>query len=441
MNPLRLPAEEEVNTMDYQDLTSIVGILRIAGGLLILTLVVWWGARRHTHKGTTTRHAHPAMLTADPVAAPRGPRPGGEVPLTRRNLLADKRRLAASVVGVGLAVMLILLLGGLWAGLRQQTATYTDRSGGDLYVLQPGVRDLTAGVGTVPMSALDTVRADPGVEWAAPVRTAYVILTLHGRKVPVYVVGSVPGDRGGGWSIAEGRAPQSDDEITVGALVAKRHGIGVGDTLDVMGHGVRVVGTSDSSGFMLDYVFVTHRAADLLLGSSDKTSFILIHTSSPGAVAQRLRAQGLNVLTRDRLAANNLELATGIFGSPIKLMVGIGLAAGTLIMALTGYTTINERRREYGILKAIGATPSRLTRLALAQTFNLALLGFAAGIVLFLASREVIAIARPQFLVLLTSGTLTQASVAALAMAVVAAIVPARRLASLEPATAYRSQS
>jgi len=74
---LVLPAEEEVNTMDYQDLTSIVGILRIAGGLLILTLVVWWGAHRHTRKGTTTRHAHAAMLTADPVAAPRGRCPGG----------------------------------------------------------------------------------------------------------------------------------------------------------------------------------------------------------------------------------------------------------------------------------------------------------------------------------------------------------------------------
>ena len=80
------------------------------------------------------------------------------VPLARRNLLADRRRLAASVVGVGLAVMLILLLEGMWAGIRSQSRAYSERSGADLFVLQPGVRDLTPGVGTVSLAALDTVR-------------------------------------------------------------------------------------------------------------------------------------------------------------------------------------------------------------------------------------------------------------------------------------------
>src|SRR5581483_157327 len=162
-----------------------------------------------------------------------------QVPLARRNLLADRRSLAASVVGVGLAVMLILLLDGMWAGIRQQATVYSDRSGGDLYVLQPGVRDLTGGVGTVPLSTVETVRADPDVAWAAPVRSAYVVLQLHDRKVAVYVVGSVPGQRGGAWSITSGRAPAADDEIVVGTVVARRHGIRVGDRVDVMGNPMR----------------------------------------------------------------------------------------------------------------------------------------------------------------------------------------------------------
>ena len=105
------------------------------------------------------------------------------VPLARRNLFADRRRLAASVVGVGLAVMLILLLDGMWAGMRAQARLYTDRAGADLYVLQPGVRDLTAGTSQLPLRTVDIVRADPGVTWAAPVRSAYMILQLHGTKV------------------------------------------------------------------------------------------------------------------------------------------------------------------------------------------------------------------------------------------------------------------
>src|SRR6266511_4027587 len=39
------------------------------------------------------------------------------VPVARRNILADRRRLAISTLGVGLAVALILLLEGLWGGV------------------------------------------------------------------------------------------------------------------------------------------------------------------------------------------------------------------------------------------------------------------------------------------------------------------------------------
>jgi putative ABC transport system permease protein len=368
-------------------------------------------------------------------------RGAGAVPLARRNLLADRRRLVAGVSGVGLAVMLILLLEGMWAGIGQQATVYTDRSGADVYVLQTGVGDLTAGVGTLPLGVLDRVRADPGVVWAAPVRTAYVILTLHGSKVAVYVVGAVPGQRGGAWSITEGRAPAADDEITAGALLARRHGIRVGDRLDLSGRSLLVVGLSRSAGFMFDYAFVTHTALGSLTGATATTSFVLAHTSDPSGVVARLRSAGLNALPRSQVAAANLSQATDIFGSPIRLMVGIGLAAGTLIIALTAYTAVIERRREYGIIKALGAPRGRLLRLALGHTFTLAGLGLVAGWLFFLGGREIIQAVRPQFSVLLTPATLGLAAAAVAAMALVAAVIPARQLATLEPAAAYRRAS
>jgi putative ABC transport system permease protein len=366
----------------------------------------------------------------------------GRVPLARRNLFADRRRLFASVIGVGLAVMLILLLDGMWSGLRAQAKLYTERSGGQLYVLQPGGRDLTAGAGSLPLgSTLGSVRRDRDVAWAAPVLTAYVILELHGRKVAAYLVGSVPGERGGAWALASGRSPTADDEIVIDTVLAKRHGIEVDDRLDVMGRMLRVVGLSRSNGFMLSYVFVTHRALEQLAGTPGKTSFVVVGTDNPTGVAERLRSEGLNVLTRDQVATNNLKFMTGIFGSPIRLMVGIGLAAGTMIIALTAYTTIVERRREYGITKAMGATRARLVAIALGQTLTLALLGLAAGLALFVVGRWIIATARPQFSVLLTTGAIGRATIAAVVMALLAAVIPARRLAALEPALAYRSAS
>ena len=55
-----------------------------------------------------------------------------------------------------------------------------------------------------------------------------------------------------------------------------------------------------------------------------------------------------------------------------------------------------------------------------------------------MVGRAVIGWARPQFVILATTGSLGRAAAAALVMGLVAAIVPARRLARLEPAAAYR---
>ena len=65
-------------------------------------------------------------------------------------------------------------------------------------------------------------------------------------------------------------------------------------------------------------------------------------------------------------------------------------------------------------------------------------LPFAAGTALFLVGRAVITALRPQFVIVATTGNAGRAVGAAVVMAVVASILPARRLARLEPATAYR---
>jgi putative ABC transport system permease protein len=360
------------------------------------------------------------------------------VPLAWRNLTADRRRLVASVTGVGLAVMLILLLDGMWTGLKAQTRLYTDKAGADLYVLQDGMRELHDG-GALPLSVVDQIEATPGVDWAQPVRGTHVILELHGTKLGPYLVGTAPGGHGGAWSIGDGRNVRADDEIVLDGVLADRHGIEVGDRIDVMGTSLRVVGLSfDTAGFMTSYVFVTHAATDKLFGAPGTTSYILVGTAEPAAVKTRLTDAGFNTLTADQIAANAEDLASGIFSGPFRLMVVVAFAAGTLIVALTAYTAIIERRREYGIVRALGARGIRLVAIAIGQSLALALLGLLMGGLLYLGGREVIVTARPQFAVTLTSAALVRATTAAVLMALLAAIVPARRLAQLDPATAYR---
>jgi putative ABC transport system permease protein len=232
--------------------------------------------------------------------------------------------------------------------------------------------------------------------------------------------------------------PAADDEVAIDRVLAAKHGLHLGDRLAVADRRYRVVGITRHAGFMTGYVFATHRAVEALLGAPGKTSAILVGTSQPAAVQSRLAASGLTVRTTPELRRTAVELNTRVFGSPLRLMVAIAFAAGVLIVALTVYAQVAERRREYGIVKALGASSHRLAALALAQTLVLSALGLGAGGLLLAAGRTLLGWLRPQFEVVITPGLLVQAVGAALVMALVAAILPARRLARLDPVTAYR---
>ena len=360
------------------------------------------------------------------------------VPLARRNLLAEPRRLATGVVGIGLALMLILLLGGLWQGIQAQSAQYVNATGAALWVVPSGTRTLFAEGTELPTSTLRTVRATPGVAWAAPALGLFAILNLHDQRAAVVLVGSTPGQPGGAWALARGRPPAADDEVAIDRVLAGKHGLGLADRLAVADRSFRIVGITRHAGFMTGYVFATHRAVERLLGAPGKTNAILVGSSQPAAVRERLAARGLTVLDTSELRRTVIQLNTRVFASPLRLMVAIAFAAGVLIVALTVYGQVAERRREYGIVKALGASGRRLAALALAQTLVLAALGLVAGGLLLFAGRALLSWARPQFEVVITPGLLVEALGAALVMALLASIVPARRLARLDPASAYR---
>lgn len=359
------------------------------------------------------------------------------VPLARRNLLSEPRRLAAAAGGVGMALMLILLLDGLWAGIKANVTTYEDNVGADLYVAQTGTKNFFGAVSVLPTGTVDTVRADPDVDWGAAVRGFFSITQLHDRKVPTYVIGSTPGERGGPWDLRTGRAAEADNEVTIGSVLANQHGLAVGDDLDIMGRSFRIVGTT-TDAFMASFVFMTHDATDQLLRAPGTTSFVLVGTTEPAAVRSRLEAAGLNVLDRDELARNDLALMARAYEVPLGVMRAVALAIGSLVIALTTYSAVVDRRREYGIVKAIGASGGHLVGLAIRQTMLVSSVGLVTGGLLFVVGRAYINAVRPQFVILATPGNIGRAVAAAVLMGLVAAILPARRLAKLEPATAYQ---
>jgi len=363
------------------------------------------------------------------------------VPVTRRFLTTRPVRTAAGAAGIGLALMLMLLLAGLWVGVQDRVTTYDDHLGADLVVVPAGTRNLFADPGVLPAPAVETIAETPGVTGAAPLRTMYQILELpHGKAAVAAVAFDPASGVGGPWAFTAGRASEVDDEVAVDALWADQYNFALGDWLPILGHPMRVVGlTDDTDLFMTPLLFTTTAGMDQMLRATGTTGAVLVTTSDPDGVAARLRDAGYTVRTPAQLREASLQLATDIYGSPVRLMVAVAFAAGTLIVALVAYTRVTEQQRDLGVLKALGATPGRLRRIAVAETVALTVLGTLAAIVLLLITRELLAWWRPAFPVLLTPGTIVQTAAAAAAMALLAAWLPARRLNRLDAASAFRS--
>ena len=363
--------------------------------------------------------------------------PTRQVPVGRRLALADRRRVVVSVIGIGTALGLILLLEGLWTGLLRQASAYEDHVGTG-FVRQTQTRALVEGA--IPTSSATLVRAVPGVDAADPVIARSVILDLHGTRAPAVVIGYEPGGLGGPWALAAGRSVAGDGEVVLDRTLASEHSIALGQKFSLLGLPLSVVGLSrETQSFMgVSYVFVSEATAARLFGMPTTATFILFRPDIAAVEAAIADRTGLSVMGASVVAAADRAQYTRVMARPLQLMIAIAFIAGTLIVALTAYSMVIERRREFGIVKAMGATRVRLFRMVLAQTATLAAVGGALAFVFAAAAQVGLPLWRPQSSVVVETSTVLAVLAAALLMALLAAIMPARRLIGLDPASVYR---
>ncbi|NOH02641.1 MAG: FtsX-like permease family protein [Chloroflexi bacterium] len=363
--------------------------------------------------------------------------------LARRNLFQDKTRLALSVGGVALAVMLILILKGFLAGMNRQITSYIDRSSGSIVVAQEDVVNLLGATSLLPEGILQKAEAIRGVEEAVPVLSQFIILDLHGKKQPAYMIGYEPNQGGGPWELIAGREPRSKKEIVFDRVLAQRHDLNLGDQVEVMGTDFTIVGLSNgTTSWMTSFFFVRKRDAENLLMAPGATSFLLL-TTEEGAdtnrILQRLNDfSGVNALTKQEMAANDLKLFAKVFSAPLRLMVGIAFLVGTMIVGLIIYTATVERQREYGVIKAIGAQNRFLYRIVVAQALFASIVGSLLGVLLANGAAQWIMSAKPQFLIIFDPVDGAQALLAGLGMALLASVFPTRVVANLAPAEVFR---
>jgi putative ABC transport system permease protein len=365
------------------------------------------------------------------------------VPVARRQLLAEPAKLTVAVVAVAAAVALVLLLSGLRSGIDEQVTLYIDRQP-PVLVAQAGARNFLAQTSVLPELLAERLEKVIGVAVATPISQQFAMLTLHERRVLAVLIGYDPGRAGGPWELASGRAPRASSELVLDRVVASRHGLRVGSTLAYRGARLRVVGLSrGTSGFMTPLAFATRQTANALRRQPGTASFFLVEPDrevAADALAARIEREvaGVSALTRAEITANDRDLFAAVFSKILLPMVAISFAVALIVIGLAVYSSTAERSREYATLKALGLRRRALFELVGAQAGALALAGTALGTLLGFAAAGAIATAAPEYLVVIGPGTIALVAAGALAIAVLAAVLPARLVARIDPATAFR---
>jgi putative ABC transport system permease protein len=365
--------------------------------------------------------------------------------LARRNLGRNRVRLLASVGGVALALSLTLALDAIYAGVANQLTTYIERAGADVWVAQSGVRNLHMVASSLPVSIVDEVEAVDGVAAVTPILEATDIISAGDDRAVVYVIGlPESASMGGAWDIIEGTARVGPGEIIVDRGFAARAGVTIGDTVGVLGGEARIVGLSRGTASLMNSVaFVSFADFQAMRGGAPVISFALVRASS-GATAETVAADierlvpGVTAQSRSDFVAQERRIVTEMSADVISIMSVIGFVVALAVVALTVYVATLAQRRGFGVLKALGARNRVLYRVVLIQ----AALSVAVGFVIGLAFTGLLAFAIGQtdlnLELAITSASLVKVGLFAAIIAGLAAILPIRQVAGVDPAVVFR---
>jgi putative ABC transport system permease protein len=365
------------------------------------------------------------------------------VAVARRNLLGEKVRLAMSVAGAALAVLLILLVVSLYRGWSNASRVLTDLPG-DVWVAQVGTHDPFRSTSLLPSGKAAALEAVPGVRLASPVYARRVAFTESGRSLDVFFMAlGVPESTPLPATVRSSFLPPRGG-IVVDHVLAGSAGLRVGDRLDVLGVPLRVTAIRPGGNPLFQLAFVNPADVPRVLGLRDVTSFYLLSLAPGANVASVRRAAekavpGTEALTSEAFADATARLVNEGFLPVVGALVAIGFLVGGAVIALTTYTATVEKARDYGVLKAIGASDGFLYRIVLEQSVIVGTAGAALGVTAAALAASLIEQRVPEFVTDLRLRDALAVFLISLAVSVVAAYLPVRRINRIDPAIVFRA--
>jgi putative ABC transport system permease protein len=358
--------------------------------------------------------------------------------LVTSNIRQRPIRTLVSVAGIALGVSLVMLFTGLARGMSNDLQRRATNVRAELIFMRPGAVQLTSTTANLDTRYVDRLKAIDGVEEALPVFRYFFQGT---RGVGIEQIDGVDWDgyaRMNGINMVEGRGPQSLNEVVVDETKARNSNYHVGDKIRPFGNeDYRITGIySPESG---PRVKMSLAAMQKALEAENKCTFIFLKLRNPDQlqeVAQRIdRELPGNTIQPTREVFTSFEKNIPYLGVFLRVLVGLAAVVSSLVVMLAMYTTITERTREIGILKAMGASRGYIVGIIEKEAILISLIGLIAGFVVSMIAGYLI----HKTYGLVFEYSLSWALVAAaigIVGGIVGALYPALKASSLDPVNA-----
>ena len=327
------------------------------------------------------------------------------VRLSVRNLFRHRRRTAMLLAAICVAVSGVLVLNSLIRGFQFDMADAAiSNLTGHVKVLAPGYRDDPSIQKSFELAEdfEPDVPPDQLVGWAARVRVPAVIMSERETR-GVQLVGVDPAQEhisflGSAGIEGDPLAGPADKRVLIGAALAEQLDTGVGRRLVMISQGVdgtnreagfRIAGTYDTDGTGIEkmFVFTGVETAQRLLETSAVTEVSIRLQSEAQSFGDMLKRSMVSLFVDlEVLDWQELEpqAAAMFVFADTAILIWFLIMMGALIFGLmnTLITSVMERVKELGMLRAIGMRPGAVVVQVVLESMIVMTAGIAIGVVL-----------------------------------------------------------
>ena len=319
----------------------------------------------------------------------------GLLQISLKLLVNDRAKFFTLIVGITFAVVLMLMMTSLFAGIMQRTAAVIYNVGAKVWVMDPSVNTQTDNI-PMPDYILDLVRSIEGVKFAVPLYSGTGLVKLpDGRYQATTVIGLDDATLFGRPHMLQGDIIDiySDDAYIVieDSEFSKLNSPYIGSTFEINNNRAIVMGLGEAlmSGlFGTPTIYTTYNRALSALPQMPYTiTYILVEpktTQDIKNIQQKVSDSGYIALTQQEFITRNKNYylyQTGL-GTNILIMTLISFIVGLSIAGQTFYTFVIEHIEQFGALKAIGIKKKELIQMILFQSSVVGFIGYGLGMLI-----------------------------------------------------------